>query len=548
MITVFSNESFQALLGINVLYALGLYLMMSTGQLSLGQAGFAAVGAYASSTANVTLGWPAWFSILFAILCAAIVAAPVAIGASRVRGVYLIIGTLAVGSVMATVIRNVEWLDDGNTVFGQDRLEPVHILAACLVVLAIVLSIERSRAGLMMRATRGDDDAARSLGVPTRMVRIAAVIAGAAFTGLGGALYAHTIGYIQPSDFGFALSFEIALFVLIGGTDHWLGPLVGAFLVSYLPEAFRSFERYRELVIGLSLLATMIFSPRGILTRARIASILRAFRPGTSTPEEEADESVAGSKPDSEVREPPTGPPGSWPVVLSVSGLTKRFSGLTALDGVDLDVRGGEILGVIGPNGAGKTTLINVATGLLPASAGKVELHGTDVTSLPAHRRARSGMARTFQAVRLFSDLTVQENLEVAQRASLPGQTALDRLGIRRFAAHLPSALPYGEQRKVQIVQALASEPSVLFLDEPSIGLDPEELDELGRAIVAIRDEGTGVVLVDHNLDLVMERADRIVVLDFGRKIAEGSPEEVLQDERVQVAYLGTHTGGGASA
>ena len=229
--------------------------------------------------------------------------------------------------------------------------------------------------------------------------------------------------------------------------------------------------------------------------------------------------------------------------MLALTGLGKRFDGVVALRDVDIHVGPGEIVGLIGPNGAGKTTLLNVATGLLRATAGTVEILGQDVTALPAHRRTRRGMGRTFQEVRLFPHLTVGENVSVPARPGADRDaivaTLLGRLGLSRHAARLPGELPYGMQRMVQVAQGLAPNPAVLFLDEPSIGLNAAELSDLASVLGWIRDRGTAMILVDHNLDLVMNLADRVVVLDHGEKLAEGTPEQVRRDTDVQEAYLG---------
>jgi ABC-type branched-subunit amino acid transport system ATPase component len=222
--------------------------------------------------------------------------------------------------------------------------------------------------------------------------------------------------------------------------------------------------------------------------------------------------------------------------VLVLFGIDKQFAGVTALRSVDLDVFRGEVLGLIGPNGAGKSTLINVATGHYRPTTGSIRLQGRDITRMPVHRRVRLGIGRTFQAVRLFDHLTVAENVRLASRQ---GREMAEWLDLDRLESLLPRELSYADQRKLQIAQALALGSRALFLDEPSIGMSASELEELGQIIAAARDAGTAVVLVDHNLDLVMELADRIAVLDFGRKIADDQPAAVVADATVQAAYLG---------
>lgn len=550
MISPFFNEAFLVFLGVNILLAWGLYPMVLTGQLSVGQAGFMAVGAYASSWANVELGWPVGLAVPFGIGVTALVAIPVAVGANRIRGIYLIIGTLAVGEIIVVALNTLDFLGGVQGYFGMVGVTLRQVALACLAVLVLLFLLMRSRLGVAMRSIREDEDAAESLGVPTRAIKIAAVVLGAAVTGLAGALQAHYLTFIRPDEFGVHVSFLIALFVLIGGTDNLAGPAVGAFVLTYLPEAFEPLRQYREILYGGFLIAVMIFSPRGLLTREGMGTLARGARMALprrtrlAAGAEGARISPSPPRGGAE-RAPGTNSGGPLPVVR-LFGIGKRFAGVVALEDVDLDVSRGEIVGLIGPNGAGKTTLVNVATGLLSPTTGRVVLGGEDVTGLAGHRRVERGMARTFQSVRLFPHLSVEENVAVAahRRGRDPEVRAvLRRLGLENHAADLPGSLPYGLQRKVQMAQALARTPQALFLDEPSIGMNPAELEEVEAVARSVREEGAGVVLVDHNLDLVMGLADRIVVLDFGRKIAEGTPGEVMADPAVQEAYLGMAVG-----
>jgi branched-chain amino acid transport system permease protein len=536
MIEVLSNETFQALLAVNILLAFGIYLMVVTGQLSLGQAGFMAVGAYAASYANVEWGWPVAAGLLLGVMAAALIAVPVSVGANRLRGIYLIIGTLAVGETIRIALTTIKPLGDVQGYFGQVPVGPASIFAACAAIFVLLAILMASPLGLAMRAVRDDEDAAAAAGIPVRAIKIGAVIAGAAITGLAGAFYAHHLTFIRPDNFDLSYSFLIALFVLIGGSDHLLGPIVGAFFLTYLPEAFEFFEEYQGIAYGVFVLAVMVFSYRGLVTRERVLTLRRLLTRIIPWAPWGVLERTVGRL---SVRRRVSldGQTGPRAPIVELRGLGKRFGGVVALDGIDLQLARGEVTGLIGPNGAGKSTLINVATGLLRATVGEVRLAGRDVTRFPAHRRAAMGMARTFQAVRLFPHLTVGENLRTAapDHGRLPVWLDLDQVDGR-----LPSELPYGDQRKLQIAQALAALPNVVFLDEPSIGMSAEEINDLVEIISATRDQGTAIVLVDHNLDVVMEVADRIVVLDFGRKLAEGTPEEIVENRDVQTAYLGT--------
>lgn len=245
--------------------------------------------------------------------------------------------------------------------------------------------------------------------------------------------------------------------------------------------------------------------------------------------------------------------------LLRISSLSKRFGGLQALTDVSFEVGPGQIYAVIGPNGAGKTTLYNIVTGFMPPSAGSVHFLDHDVTSLPVHERVRLGMARTFQNIRLFKNLSVLDNVLVGQhtrlasRASSPfplrGQTdralrqdataLLERVGVGGYAARIAGELPYGMQKRIELARALASKPRMLLLDEPRAGLNRQETDSMARELSGLRDEGLTILLVEHDMRMVMGISDRICVLNFGARIAEGAPGEIQSDAAVVEAYLG---------
>lgn len=234
---------------------------------------------------------------------------------------------------------------------------------------------------------------------------------------------------------------------------------------------------------------------------------------------------------------------------LVVEGVTKDFVGLRALDSVSLGLMRGEILGLIGPNGSGKTTLINVLTGFLKATAGQIRIDGVDITNWSPHLIAPLGLARTFQTIKLFLGLTVLENVEVAAvsadlprvRARQRAYEALDRLGVARLADHPAGGLPYGAERRVEIARALATGPNYMLLDEPAAGLNESESDDLLKSLAAIpSDTGCGILIVDHDMRLIMRLCDRVHVLNYGRTIGEGLPEQVRKDAAVVQAYLGT--------
>ncbi len=545
MIDVFQNDAFRFFLLFNMLVALGMYVVYSTGQLSLGQAGFAAVGAYAGSYVDVKLGWPLVPVLLAAAAAAALVAIPVAFGANRVRGLYLLMGTLAVTEVVRVSLSNLDAVGGIQGIHGMEPsgvLEMAVVLALAIVGVAWLMS---SPLGLEMRAIFDDEDAAAAAGVSTRTVKIIAVVAGAALTGIAGALFARYLSFIRPDLFGIGLSFSIALYVLIGGVHSLAGPLVGAFLITYLLEVLNRMQQFglppvldfaspwRFAIYGGLVMAVMAVRPEGLLTRGAVRSLqaplrrrLRRLRTSAHAAAIPARRWTAGE--------------GS---ALEVVGVGHRFGGLVALEDVAFTIRPAEIVALLGANGAGKTTLINVVAGRLPLQRGSLRLARTSLGRLPAHRRTRLGVSRTFQSVRVFGHLTVGENVRLGLRAArdrarLPLEWLIELAGAPPEA--LARDLTLVGQRRVEIARAVASSPLVLLLDEPSAGMNERERGELAQLIRALRDLGIAVVLVDHNVDLALGIADRIVVLDFGLVIAEGVPDAIRRDERVRAAYLGT--------
>ncbi|MCI0575209.1 MAG: branched-chain amino acid ABC transporter ATP-binding protein/permease [Chloroflexi bacterium] len=550
MLEPLANESFLFLLVINIIASLGMAIVYATGQLNLGQAGFLAIGAYTAAVTNKLLGWPLAANLVASGLIAGLIALPIALGANRVRGIYLIMGTLAVGEIVQVTISNVDALGG---LQGYSGIAPIT-LADAVIVLALVFvataALMASPMGLQMRAIFDDEDAAAAAGVATRRVKVVAVVLSAAVVGMAGGLMARWLLFIAPRNFGVGVSFRIALFILIGGVHSIWGAVLGAFSVTYLLEVLRvlgnnealplwmqTLGPWRQVIYGALVMVLMKFRPEGIISRhwaLRPTRPLRRLRRRPSSQLQAAPRQVSHPA-----------PAGSNPVpLLQLGEISHNFGGLAALQDVSLTVDREEIMALIGANGAGKTTLINVVSGRYALQKGRICLLNQDLSHFRPERRTRAGVSRTFQAVRTFAHLTVEEQLRLGSLAH-GGRPALSvaeiaaLIGLADKLDTLPETLSLGEQRRLEIGRAIASRPWVIFLDEPSVGMNLAERQELAALIRQVREQGITVVLVDHNLDLALSLADRVAVLDFGKLLTIGLPGDVIRDRRVRDAYLG---------
>jgi branched-chain amino acid transport system permease protein len=397
---------------------------------------------------------------------------------------------------------------------------------------------------------RDDSLAAGAIGAPVPVLRMTAFVLASLYGGVAGVLYAGLIRYVAPETFSIANMFLLLAMVIIGGRQSILGCVIGAFALSLVREALSDFSTYAQLGFGAVVVLMVVFAPTGLAgIPARIRQALRRSR---------ASEERAVLKPFQAGADGAHGPGAT----LEITTISKQFRGLKALTGVSMSVEAGEIRGVVGPNGSGKTTLFNIVSGIYTVSSGRASVDGTVVTGRRPHQLSRFGIARTFQNLRLFGQLTVRENLLVAldrssmwsvwryllwpvgiwrQERALHRQVdgLLDRFGLTDFAGAAPMSLPYGIQRRVEIARAMATNPTLLLLDEPAAGLNGQEVAQLREIVRSIRDSGVTVVLIEHNMGLVMSLCDRVTVLASGAVIAEGTPAEVAARPEVIEAYLG---------
>jgi branched-chain amino acid transport system permease protein len=561
-----------ALAGIYGIAAHGLNLLAGyAGQTSLGHAGFYAIGAYTGALLATKLGMGFWLGLPVSVLLAALAGLIVAYPSFRLEGPYLAMVTIAFGIIVNSIL--VEWTDvTGGTqgvlniprpmIAGQRlRLEQQFMLIVVALILAtfVLRNLMRSPWGRAFVAVRENPVAAESIGLSTQAVKTAAFTLSAALAGLAGHLFGFFQGFISPEAFEFDTSIFFLTIVIFGGAGTLAGPLIGAPVLTFLPELLQRFVDYRLIIYGAIIVITLYALPVGIVgTLLKRQTALPKYPGSGRLP---TDFEVAS----------PTRILALPSPVIEVDDVSKTFGGVRALHGVSFRVKPGTVHALIGPNGAGKTVLLNILCGYYPPTQGRVLLNGQQITGLPPHQVARRRIARTFQTTQLFGELTVLQNV----MAGFPNQTRhrlLDSLvatprlqreeawrreaarellafvGYTRDPEARAGSLPFGYQRLVEIARALALQPLVLAMDEPAAGLNPSEVDELDDLITRIRARGTAVLLVEHHMDLVMGISEQVTVLYHGEKLAEAPPAAIQADPLVIKAYLGEQEAGAAQA
>jgi branched-chain amino acid transport system permease protein len=610
---------------IYVLLALGLNIVVGyAGLLDLGYAAFFAIGAYTMGLLNSPVlgsplyghAWSFWVVIWIAALVSAGLGVVIGFPTLRVRGDYLAIITLAFGEIIPVAIRNLGdiTIDIGgwrpverlNLTGGENGVNPVGrpylpgvnfdtdfipwyflILVIGAVSLWAMNRMRASRLGRAWMAIREDETAADCTGVNPIKTKLLAFGLGASFAGFAGSFYAAKLQAITPGAFEFNVSIMLLCMVVLGGMGSLKGVILGGMLITLFDRillaqmtflirwigrslgiatlAAVDLTLWRWFFFGLGLVVIMLLRPEGLAGR-------RVRPPAADVDEREEALALVTAPPRPRAEAIPgwlresTAAPGDRPItrpVLDVRGLTRRFGGLVAVSEVDLVIPPRGIVGLIGPNGAGKTTFFNLVTGLLRPDQGEILLDGASLVGLRPHAIVGRGIARTFQSIRLFQNMTVLDNVLVGEhcrlRASVAGvvfrppavvaEEARARARAREMLAfvglddkdgELAKNLSYGDQRRLEIARALATEPTLLLLDEPTAGMNPRETDALTELIGLLREElGLAVLLIEHHMEVVMTISDRITVLDYGTRIAEGTPAEIRRNAKVIEAYLG---------
>jgi branched-chain amino acid transport system permease protein len=553
-------------IGLYTLVALGLVLLTGiAGLTSFGQAAFVGLGAYTAAYLTTAHGVSPWLTVWIGLGVTALAALVLAWVTLRMSGHYLPLATIAWGLSLYYLLGNIDALGKYDGLLGIPALKFFGIelntgrsyfyLLWTLVLCATVAltHLLDSRAGRALRAVKGGTTMAEAMGVDTFRTKVTAFVLAALLASVSGWLFAHFQRTVNPSPFGLNMGIEYLFMAVVGGVGHVWGALVGASAVQilkdqlqvWLPKLMGTSGNYEVIVFGILLVLVLQYARDGIW------AFVESRLPRVNRKVDWADAPVLASRP-----RPPHGE-----VVLDVNAVRKEFGGLVAVNDVSFQVKAGEILGLIGPNGAGKSTTFNLVTGVLPATRGEVRLMGERIDSLPSREIARRGVSRTFQHVKMIAGMTVLENvalgahlrgqrgvpsallrLDRAEERSLmrEAEAQLVRIGMGASMHELAGNLALGPQRLMEIARALCADPTLLLLDEPAAGLRHKEKQGLADVLRQLRGEGLSILLVEHDMDLVMGLVDRVVVMEFGTKLIEGTPEVVQASPAVRAAYLGT--------
>ena len=554
-------------IGLYAMVCLGLVLLTGVaGLTSFGQAAFVGISAYTSAWLTLNLGWSPWVTLLFGMTLTGLSALVLGTITLRMSGHYLPLATIAWGLSLYYLLGNIDALGKYDGLlgvptlsiagwdFGQGRALFVLIWILVLAAVAGVQHLLDSRPGRAIRALKGGTQMAEAMGVDTRHYKVVIFLVAALLASVSGWLFAHFQRSVNPSPFGLKMGIEYLFMTVIGGVGHVWGAITGAFLTKVLedqlqvllPKLIGTSGNFEVIVFGVLLVLMLKFLPQGLwsLVESRL-------------PRQQRKVDWQDVEPLAHARTHPA----RGELLLDVQQIRKEFGGLVAVNDISFQIHAGEIVGLIGPNGAGKSTTFNLITSVLPKTSGRVVLRGQDISHSRSREILRHGMSRTFPHVKMIPDMTVLENVALGaytrgecgvvssmlrmnhheeQQLFKEAQKQLERIGMGEYLHELAGNLAMGPQRLMEIARALCSSPDLLLLDEPAAGLRHKEKQALATVLRQLQSEGMSILLVEHDMDLVMDVCDQLVVMEFGTLLTRGTPAEVQANPAVRAAYLGT--------
>ena len=553
-------------IGLYALTSMGLVLLTGvSGLTSFGQAAFVGIGAYTTAWLTLNLGWSPWLTLWVGLGLTFISALVVGMITLRMSGHYLPLATIAWGVSLYYLMGNLDALGKYDGLLGLQSLSigsfdigqgrPFFVLT-WLILLGAALCMSQlldSRAGRAIRSLKNGTQMAEAMGINTFRYKVTAFVMAALLASVAGWLLAHFQRTVNPSAFGLKMGIEYLFMAVVGGVGYIWGAVVGAGLIKLmddylqvlLPKLIGTSGSYEVIVFGVVLVLVLKYMPDGLW------SLVSRYMPRRDRKVDWADADHL----------PETHKPQRGELLLDVQDVRKQFGGLVAVNDIRFQIKAGEIVGLIGPNGAGKSTTFNLITGVLPLTSGSVKFRGDTISGLPSREILRKGMARTFQHVKMIPDMTVLENVAMGgysrghtgvlsgmlgtnrkeeQRLFKLAQQQLERIGIGHTMHEQAGNLAMGQQRLMEIARALCADPALLLLDEPAAGLRHKEKQGLADVLRQLQSEGVSILLVEHDMDLVMQVCDKLVVMEFGTLLLEGTPKEIQESPVVRAAYLGT--------